>query len=263
MRDYHSLNKPASAGENIAGLATVSRSSIDHDQLPTEHSFEPKKFSFNEQKVYSTRSRYIAILENLQKSADYVREQQKALNEIIQQFQLLTGYLEQTDLRRGVSTHTWSVYFMHVQVVQECMKRTFSDKPLFDQGNHSPLRIHVPVDGEIVHYDLPLPSLRSIIPLGAFIHGSLDRSLPSIGLIEDCMTAVTSCLLEIQGARIFISDSTRECRTLRDKASVQPKLPAFSPVVRIVPDREPQHVQKPTGFRNWIQSFIPSCLQAT
>ena len=77
MRDYHSLNKPASAGENIAGLATVGRSSIDHDQLPTEHSFEPKKFSFNEQKVYSTRSRYIAILENLQKSADYVREQQK------------------------------------------------------------------------------------------------------------------------------------------------------------------------------------------
>ena len=89
------------------------------------------------------------------------------------------------------------------------MNRTFSGKPLFEQEQGVPLRIHIPIEGEVEAYDLPLPSLRSIIPLGAFLHGTLDRSMPSIGLIEDCMTAVTACLLEVQGARVLISDATR------------------------------------------------------
>lgn len=208
------------------------------------------------EKVYSTRSKYVAVLENLQKSADYVREQQKVLNEIIQQFQLLTGYLEQTDLAKSSNAHAWSVYLMHAQVVQDCMRRSFFDKPLFEQENNTPLRIHVPVDGEMNAYDLPLPSLRSIIPLGAFLHGSLDRSMPSIGLLEDCMTAVTSCLLEVQGARVFISNATRECRVLRDKAKLPTNLPASSPVVPVERDNGLADVTSPKNGNSWLQRIF-------
>ena len=262
MRDYQSMNHATSGVGESEEVITVSRTSVDVNEPQQKKLFQQKNSVFNDPKVYSTRSRYVAILENLQKSADYVREQQKALNEIMQQFQLLTGYLEQTDTKDGISTHAWSVYLMHVQVVQNCMKRTYSDKPLFDQGNQSPLRIHVPTDGEIVPYDLPLPSLRSIIPLGAFLHGTLDRAMPSIGLIEDCMSAITSCLLEIQSARILISDSTRECRALRDKASIKPKLPTSSPIVRIEPDCDVAQALPTKNFKAWLQGLIPSRLQA-
>ena len=134
------------------------------------------------------------------------------------------------------------------------------DKPLFEQENNMPLRIHVPVDGEMNAYDLPLPSLRSIIPLGAFLHGSLDRSMPSIGLLEDCMTAVTACLLEVQGARIFISNATRECRLLRDNAKLPTNLPASSPIVPVELDNGLADVlrlrMEPRGYRGFFKENL-------
>jgi len=209
-------------------------------------------------KVFSSRSRYVAILENLHKSADYVREQQKVLNEIMQQFQLLSGYLEQTDRAKGVSSHAWSVYLMHAQVVRDCMNRNFKSKPLFAQECDTPLRIHIPVNNEIEAYDLPLPSLRSIIPLGAFLHGVSGRALPSIGLIEDCMTAVTSYLLEIQGARILISDATRESRILRDKKAISTTMPTSKPLFQVEPDYSVATVDQPRrSFVSWLQGLIP------
>lgn len=235
MRDQNTSSYSFTGG-SIADPVTGGR------LLQTEYNSEPtvspqsKSHYMPEEKVFSTRSKYVAILENLHKSADYVREQQKALNEIIQQFQIFTGYLEQSDFSKGITTHAWSVYVMHAQVVDTCINRTFDGKPLFNLDNASPLRVHIPVDGEIEAFDLPLPSVRSIIPLGAFLHGVSGRSMPSIGLLEDCMTAVTSCLLEVQGTRVLISDATRNTRTLRDSKPTSVKLEHSRPVFRIEKD---------------------------
>jgi hypothetical protein len=259
MRDNNPLSSSSIGGDSIADTATISRTSIEHS---TPVKSEVKNNPLKAHKVYSTRSKYIAILENLQNSADYVREQQKTLGEIIQQFQLLSGYLEQTDASNGLSAHAWSVYLMHAQVVENCMNRTFSNKPLFEQEQGVPLRIHIPIEGEVEAYELPLPSLRSIIPLGAFLHGTLDRSMPSIGLIEDCMTAVTACLLEVQGARVLISDATRECRNLRDKSPVQSSLPKSRPVFHIEKDVSAPEPFHPKPRSSWFQSFIPARFRA-
>jgi hypothetical protein len=237
----------------------ISEGRLAHSPNLDEHSFtaQPKQTIKPDEKVFSTRSKYVAILENLHMSADYVREQQKALNEIIQQFQIFTGYLEQSDFSKGISTHAWSVYVMHAQVVDSCMNRTFEDKPLFNLNNTPPLRIHIPVDGEIEALDLPLPTIRSIIPLGAFLHGVSGRSMPSIGLLEDCMAAITSTLLEIQGARVIISDATRNTRTLRDSKPTRVKLERSSPVFRIEKDHSAAQdlTPKPTFFAR-LQSLF-------
>ena len=256
MRDQNTSSYSFSGG-SIAD--PISGERLAHSPNVDEHSFtaQPKQRIKPDEKVFSTRSKYVAILENLHMSADYVREQQKALNEIIQQFQIFTGYLEQSDFSKGISTHAWSVYVMHAQVVDSCMNRTFEDKPLFNLDNTPPLRIHIPVDGEIEALDLPLPSIRSIIPLGAFLHGVSGRSMPSIGLLEDCMAAVTSTLLEIQGARVIISDATRNTRTLRDSKSTKVKLERSSPVFRIEKDHSVAQdlTPKPTFFSR-VQSLF-------
>jgi len=237
----------------------ISGERLAQSQNLDEHSFAPQpKLQYKpDERVFSTRSKYVAILENLHTSADYVREQQKALNEIIQQFQIFIGYLEQSDFSKGISTHAWSVYVMHAQVVDSCMNRTFDGKPLFNLDNTPPLRIHIPVDGEIEALDLPLPSIRSIIPLGAFLHGVSGRSMPSIGLLEDCMTAMTSTLLDIQGVRVIISDATRNTRTLRDSKPTSVKLERSSPVFQIEKDHSVAQdlTPKPTFFTR-IQSLI-------
>lgn len=211
----------------------------------------PGRISTGKQ-VYSTRTRYSSVLENLRKSSEYIREQQKALNEMVQQFQLLSGYLEQTDRNLGANSHAWSVYLMHAQVVESCMSRTFEEKPLFNLDNDPPLRIHVPVDGELESFDLPLPSLRSIIPLGAFLHGASGRSMPSIGLLEDCMTAITNCLLEIQNARVIISDATRATRILRDSKSLD-VTERSGPVFHVEKDLSTSTSSASNaGFFNWL-----------
>ena len=235
MRDQNSTSFSFSGG-SIADPLSENRLSHPNEVSENKTSIQTKPQFNADEKVFSTRSKYVAILENLHKSADYVREQQKALNEIIQQFQIFTGYLEQSDFSKGISTHAWSVYVMHAQVVDGCINRTFQGKPLFNLDNASPLRIHIPVDGDIEAFDLPLPSIRSIIPLGAFLHGVSGRSMPSIGLLEDCMTAVTSCLLEVQGTRVLISDATRNTRTLRDSKPTTVKLERTGPVFRIEKD---------------------------
>ena len=256
MRDQNT-SLHSFAGGSIAD--PISGERLAHSPNTDEHSFasQPKLQYKPDEKVFSTRSKYVAILENLHKSADYVREQQKALNEIIQQFQIFTGYLEQADFSKGISTHAWSVYIMHAQVVDSCMNRTFEDKPLFNLDNTPPLRIHIPVDGEIESLDLPLPSIRSIIPLGAFLHGVSGRSMPSIGLLEDCMTAITSTLLEIQGARVIISDATRNTRVLRDSRSTPVQLESSRPVFRIEKDLSVTEdlTPKPTFFSR-VQSLF-------
>jgi hypothetical protein len=262
MRDNHTLLSFSAEGEYATDTATLDRGNSGLTQPSGTELFKSNTNSLNEHKVYSTRSKYVATLENLQKSADYVREQQKVLNEIIQQFQLLSGYLEQTDSTKGVNTHAWSVYLMHAQAVQNYMRQTFLGKPLFEQDHDVPLRIYAPVDGEMKSYDLPLPSLRSIIPLGAFLHGTLDRSMPSIGLLEDCMAAVTSCLLEVQGARIFISDATRECRILRDKTQMHTTLPASSPVVPVERDNSLADVAPPKPKTTWLHRFFSAKIKA-
>jgi hypothetical protein len=262
MRDNNPLNSSSFGDDPVTETTTLNRTEFDHPVHVQSPFPAQNKITLNEHKVYSSRSRYEAILDNLHKSADYVREQQKALSEIIQQFQLLTGYLEQTDATNGLSTHAWSVYLMHAQVVENCMNRTFSDKPLFAHENITPLRIHIPVKGEVEAYDLPLPSLRGIIPLGAFLHGSLDRSMPSIGLIEDCMTAVTASLLEVQSARILISDATRECRALRDKSSIQPTLPRSKPFVHIEKDISQPTLIGSKPRSSWLEIFLPARFRA-
>jgi len=263
MRNQNTFSDGSFAGEPATDLVDSARIGAQSHMGESMHEVAPKPVTNPDGKVFSTRSRYVAILDNLHKSADYVREQHKVLNEIVQQFQLLSGYLEQTDRAGVVSSHAWSVYLMHAQVVRDCMDREFKNKPLFEQENGMPLRIHIPVNNEIEAYDLPLPSLRSIIPLGAFLHGVSDRSLPSIGLLEDCMTAVTSILLEVQGVRILISDATRECRILRDKKAITPQLPASRPVVPMERDysvTSPAPVR--STFASWVQRWFPSKVSA-
>ena len=69
------------------------------------------------------------------------------------------------------------------------------------------------------------------------------------------MTAVTSCLLEVQGARIFISNATRECRVLRDNAKLPTNLPASSPIV-VELDNGLADVTSPKNGTSWLQRIF-------
>ena len=71
------------------------------------------------------------------------------------------------------------------------------------------------------------------------------------------MAAITSTLLEIQGARVIISDATRNTRTLRDSKPTSVKLEHSRPVFRIEKDLSVAEdlTPKPTFFSR-VQSLF-------
>ena len=154
------------------------------------------------QRSYSQLSRQSRMLENTYSVRSFMDEQQRVIKDLIKQFQIYVGYREQLpESTSATSSDSWSVYLMHVQSLQAAMKQTHRGKALFSNGSQPPIRIHLEHEGSVSPFDLPDPSLSSMISVQSFLVGVLDHKLPSIELGNACMTDLLNALVEIQDGR--------------------------------------------------------------
>jgi len=211
------------------------------------------------QRSYSQLSRQSRMLENTYSVRSFMDEQQRVIKDLIKQFQIYVGYREQLpESTSATSSDSWSVYLMHVQSLQAAMKQSHRGKALFSNGSFPPIRVHLEYDGIVSPFDLPDPSLSSMISVQSFLAGVLDHKLPSIELGNACMTELLNALVEIQDGKsrfckIQYQLSARKAsrRPLKGTyiSSTDPSTPQSS---------VPTWFQKMRfGFNNLFRPFLP------
>ena len=152
---------------------------------------------------FSQLNRQCIMLENANHARNFMDEQQRVIKDLIMQFQIYIGYREQVpDGRLSKTSDTWSVYLMHVQSLQNAIKSEHKGKLLFSKGTEPPIRVHLDDGKQVSAFDLPDPSLSSMISVQSFLTGVLDHKLPSVELGNACLTDLLNALAEIQGGRI-------------------------------------------------------------
>ena len=152
---------------------------------------------------FSQLNRKCIMLKNANHARMFMDEQQRVIKDLIMQFQIFIGYREQVpDGRLSRTSDTWSVYLMHVQSLQNAMKSMHEGKPLFSKGTEPPIRVHLDDGEQVSAFDLPDPSLSSMISIQSFLAGVLDHQLPSVELGNACLADLLNALSEIQGGRM-------------------------------------------------------------
>jgi hypothetical protein len=141
-------------------------------------------------------------------------EQQRVIKDLIMQFQIYIGYREQVpDGRLSKTSDTWSVYLMHVQSLQNAIKSEHKGKLLFSKGTEPPIRVHLDDGKQVSAFDLPDPSLTSMISVQSFLTGVLDHKLPSVDLGNACLADLLNALAEIQGGRMRLTQIQNQLTT--------------------------------------------------
>jgi hypothetical protein len=151
---------------------------------------------------------------NIRQVSLFMDAQQSVVRELIKEFQIFVGYVEQLPKRGTDLDHSssWSVYLMHAQSLHSAMKQTHQGKALFGDGASPPVRVHLEEAGSVVPFNLPDPSLISMISVRAFLSGVADHKLPSVALGNACMAELLNALIEIQQGRERLSSISRDSK---------------------------------------------------
>jgi len=152
---------------------------------------------------FSQVTRKSAMSDNINAAMGFMDMQHRVLKDLIKQFQIFSGYREQLIVPDDHSRnpHAWSVYLMHVQAVQEAFKSNYRGKILFGNGAEPPVRFHLDNDGRVEPFDLPDPSLSSMVSIRSFIAGVGDHNLPSVELSCACIAELLNALVDVQNGR--------------------------------------------------------------
>jgi len=216
------------------------------------------------QSSFSQLNRQSRMLENISSVRSFMNEQQRVIKDLIKQIQIYVGYREQLPkTASSASSDSWSVYLIHIQSLQSAMKQAHQGKALFSNGGHPPLRVHLEHEGIVTPFDLPCPSLSSMISIQSFITGVLDHKLPSIDLANACMTDLLNALVEIQDARIRfckinkkLSENKTRMNSLRSTHLAKIGLPRPNPSV-------PTWYNKVRlGFLGFLKPLLPGTAHA-
>jgi len=160
---------------------------------------------------FSQVSRSSVMQKNIRQVSLFMDAQQSVIRELIKEFQIFVGYVEQLP-KRGTDldhSNSWTVYLMHAQSLHSAMKQTHQGKALFGDGAAPPVRVHLEEAGSVVPFDLPDPSLVSMVSVRAFLSGVADHKLPSVALGNACMAELLNALIEIQQGRERLSSISR------------------------------------------------------
>jgi len=222
--------------------------------VDVSHSTEIKKLS-----SYSQLNRQSRMLENMCSVRSFMDEQQRVIKDLIKQFQIYVGYREQLpDSISSASSDSWAVYLMHVQSLQSAMKQTHRGKALFSNGSQPPIRIHLEHEGAVSPFDLPDPSLSSMISIQSFLAGVLDHRLPSIDLGNACMSDLLNALVEIQDGRSRFSKIQQHlsARKASRRSLVSTHISSANPSTH--KSSVPTWIEKMRlGFNHLFRPFLP------
>ena len=147
---------------------------------------------------------------------------------------------------------------MHVQSLQAAMKQTHRGKALFSNGSQPPIRIHLEHEGAVSPFDLPDPSLSSMISIQSFLAGVLDHRLPSIDLGNACMSDLLNALVEIQDGRSRFSKIQQQlsARKSSRRSLVSTHISSANPST--LQSSVPTWIEKMRlGFNHLFRPFLP------
>jgi hypothetical protein len=172
---------------------------------------------------FSQVSRSSVMQKNVWQVSLFMDAQQSVIRELIKEFQIFVGYVEQLPKRGTDQDHSnsWSVYLMHAQSLHSAMKQTHQGKALFGDGASPPVRVHLEEAGSVVPFDLPDPSLVSMISVRAFLSGVADHKLPSIELGNACMAELLNALMDIHQGRERLSSISRNLKKSKSLSITQ------------------------------------------
>jgi hypothetical protein len=172
---------------------------------------------------FSQLSRSSVMQKNIRQVSLFMDAQQSVIRELIKEFQIFVGYIEQLPKRGTDLAHcnSWSVYLMHAQSLHSAMKQTHQGKALFGDGASPPVRVHLEEAGSVVPFDLPDPSLVSMISVRAFLSGVADHKLPSIELGNACMAELLNALMDIHQGRERLSSISRNLKKSKSLSITQ------------------------------------------
>lgn len=172
---------------------------------------------------FSQMSRSSVMQKNMQQVSLFMDAQQSVIRELIKEFQIFVGYVEQLPMGGADLDHSnsWSVYLMHAQSLHSAMKQTHQGKALFGDGASPPVRVHLEEAGKVVPFDLPDPSLVSMISVRAFLSGVADHKLPSVALGNACMAELLNALIEIQQGRERLSGISNHLKKTQSPSITQ------------------------------------------
>jgi len=168
----------------------------------------------SKQSSFSQLSRSSVMQKNIRQVSLFMDAQQCVVRELIKEFQIFVGYVEQLPMSYADqdNSDSWSVYLMHAQSLHSAMKQTHQGKALFGDGVSPPVRVHLEEADSVVPFNLPDPSLISMISVRAFLSGVADHKLPSVALGNACMAELLNALMEIQQGREKLSSITRNLK---------------------------------------------------
>ena len=206
------LSKPPVVGSSVGvpphsptptsrGVGVVGINKITNSPLPSS-----KTSSF------SQMSRSSVMQNNIRQISLFMDAQQSVVRELIKEFQIFVGYVDLLPMSCAEqdNSDSWSVYLMHAQSLHSAMKQTHQGKALFGDGASPPIRVHLEEAGSVVPFNLPDPSLVSMISVRAFLSGVADHKLPSVALGNACMAELLNALIEIQQGRERLSNISRD-----------------------------------------------------
>ena len=201
-------------------------------------------------KSFSQVNRYSVMTKNLHEVTQFINQQQKALKQLIKEFQIFVGFREQLPGKRSglVCQDSWSVYLMHAQSLQSTMKLTYMGKALFGSVAQSPIRLHVEENGTVTPFDLPNPCLESLISLRSFLAGVTDHSLPSIKLANSCIAELLNALVDVQKGREKLHRISKEMT--KRKTHLRTRTLTLG-----------QHLVLPHQSPGWVEKFL-NCIQS-
>ena len=178
---------------------------VDINKTPNCHPSSSQTSSF------SQMSRSSVMQNNIRQVSLFMDAQQCVVRELIKEFQIFVGYVEQLPMSYADqdNSDSWSVYLMHAQSLHSAMKQTHQGKALFGDGAAPPVRVHLEEASSVVPFDLPDPSLVSMVSVRAFLSGVADHKLPSVALGNACMAELLNALIEIQQGRERLSSISR------------------------------------------------------
>ena len=143
-------------------------------------------------------------------------------------------------------------------VLQSAMKQTYKGKALFSNGKQPPIRVHLEHEGIVTPFDLPDPSLSSMISVQSFLAGVIDHKLPSIELGNACMADLLNALVEIQDGRSRFSKIHQNLSEAKTPKSLFSTHSNAAPLPGLQSYKPSWYDRMRLGFRNFFSPLLPS-----
>jgi hypothetical protein len=182
--------------------SAFSNNSIAHGGVINRHSSSdgptcnsgPSPCAVPNANSYSQLSRSSAMERNLTDAISFMNDQESTLDQLIEQLRSFLNTVRQCKCHEML----YCEYLLHADTMKTALNTTHRGKPLFDNLQDKPLRMHIELNGIVTPIDLPNPQLKCSPAIQGFISGIGSQRVPSGKLISECLATLLDSILQVR-----------------------------------------------------------------